>query len=280
MRGKTMKKTMFARCAPLPALAAAAFLMGAPAAAQQQVPIYKDRNGNFQGAQGVIILNADGSSQDGANASQVQGSAAQGSAPSGNPLPIGIVNVDNGNTMVRAMGNQNGAIFTQQFFPNIGRAGATNNVGDTESNGMVLPYGVEYQMVYNGSSWTRSRGDTTGAYAVNVPSPSVNAGTNISSTVGASAALVAKGSAGNLYGYNVVSGASAGYVLVLNSATVPADGAVTPARCIPLAANTGIDVNLRGQPVYFSAGVTVAFSTTGCFTKTSSATAFIAVDVK
>jgi hypothetical protein len=95
-----------------------------------------------------------------------------------------------------------------------------------------------------------------------------------------SGGIVGKASAGNLYGYNVVAGASAGFVLITNTATVPADGAVAPLRCIPLAANTGIDVNLRGQPVYFSTGISVSFSTTGCFTKTASATAFIAVDAR
>lgn len=93
-----------------------------------------------------------------------------------------------------------------------------------------------------------------------------------------SGGLVGKASAGNLYGFNVVAGASAGYVLIFNSTTVPADGAVTPVRCLPLAANSGVDVNLRGQPVYFSTGISLSFSTTGCFTKTASATAFIAID--
>lgn len=95
-----------------------------------------------------------------------------------------------------------------------------------------------------------------------------------------SGGIVGKASAGNLYGYNVVAGASAGFVLITNTTTVPADGAVTPLKCIPLAANTGIDVNLRGQPVFFSTGISVSFSTTGCFTKTASATAFISIDAR
>jgi hypothetical protein len=81
-------------------------------------------------------------------------------------------------------------------------------------------------------------------------------------------------------GINVVSGASAGYVLIYDAVSAPADGVVTPARCLPLAANTGIEINWRAAPIWFRNGVIVVFSTTGCFTQTSSATAFIAVDAR
>lgn len=134
--------------------------------------------------------------------------------------------------------------------------------------------------VFNGTTWDRARGDTTGQYVVEVPSPVAAAGVAALRTTVASSSLVGKASAGNLYSYNAVSGASAGYLLIYNAATAPADGTVSPARCIPLAANTGIEVDLRGQPTYFSTGITFVFSTTGCFTQTASATAFIAADVR
>lgn len=79
----------------------------------------------------------------------------------------------------------------------------------------------------------------------------------------------------NLYGINVVSGASAGYVLVFSGTSVPADGAVTPKLCYTLAANSTLDT--RPQATFLSGGITVVFSTTGCYTKTASATAFISV---
>ena len=81
-------------------------------------------------------------------------------------------------------------------------------------------------------------------------------------------------------GVNVVSGASAGYVLIYDAVSAPADGAVTPARCLPIAANAGLEINWRAAPIWFRNGVVVVFSTTGCFTQTSSATAFIAVDAR
>lgn len=103
-------------------------------------------------------------------------------------------------------------------------------------------------------------------------------GNNQATTV--AAASLSVGSPGYLQGVNVTSGASAGYVLVFDSATVPADGTVTPARCMPLAANTGLELNWRSSPLSFRNGMIVVFSTTGCFTKTASATAFIAVDYR
>lgn len=89
--------------------------------------------------------------------------------------------------------------------------------------------------------------------------------------------MVAKAQSAILYDVNVVSGASAGYLLVFDATAIPADGTVSPALCLPVAANTGIDLNLRAEPMRMVNGIVVVFSTTGCFTKTASATAFISV---
>ena len=111
-------------------------------------------------------------------------------------------------------------------------------------------------------------------------STSASAGIAPSATVAVASSLIVKASAGNLYGVNVTAGASAGYVLIYNRTTAPADGTVTPVKCIPVAANAGIDWNFRSVPLYFATGIVVAFSTTGCFTQTLSATAFISADAK
>jgi len=92
--------------------------------------------------------------------------------------------------------------------------------------------------------------------------------------------IVLKTGTAVLAGMNVTTGAAAGYVLVFDAAAVPADGAVAPLRCLPVAANTGVDINFRGSPLKFDAGAVVVFSTTGCYTKTASATAFIAGDIQ
>lgn len=58
-----------------------------PAIAQTQMPVYRDRSGSFQGASGVVVLNADGTpaTGTGATSEQTQGTAANGAAPMGNP---------------------------------------------------------------------------------------------------------------------------------------------------------------------------------------------------
>ena len=95
-------------------------------------------------------------------------------------------------------------------------------------------------------------------------------------TSAAASALVVKSSPGNLYGFSVTSGASAGFVLVFNATAAPADGAVTPAACYAIAANSSLSVSWQpGPPLWLDTGITLVFSTTGCFTKTASATAFI-----
>lgn len=75
-----------------------------------------------------------------------------------------------------------------------------------------------------------------------------------------------------LYVYN--SGA-AGFVMVFNSKTVPADGAVTPIECVPVAAASYQFINFAPQPPeWYSTGLSAAISTTGCFTKTVGSGAF------
>ncbi len=94
----------------------------------------------------------------------------------------------------------------------------------------------------------------------------------------AAGSQIAKASAGKLYGLNVVAGASAGFVMVFDSTTVPADGTVTPKKVFPIAANAGVSYSWdRG--LTFTAGIVIVFSTTGPFTKTISATAFIESEV-
>lgn len=97
-------------------------------------------------------------------------------------------------------------------------------------------------------------------------------------TAVASGSQIAKAAAGKLYGLNVVAGASAGFVMVFDSATVPADGTVTPKKVFPIAANAGVSYSWdRG--LIFSSGIVIVFSTTGPFTKTISLTAFIESEV-
>lgn len=89
----------------------------------------------------------------------------------------------------------------------------------------------------------------------------------------------------SLASLTVVAGASAGFVLVFDATSLPVNGAVASCAgaatarpclmwCAPVVANGYVDRQWN-SPMSFSAGVLVAFSTTGCNTLTASATAQI-----
>jgi hypothetical protein len=116
-------------------------------------------------------------------------------------------------------------------------------------------------------------------------------GVEIAPTTGAAAGITAvlstaaeanhvlKAGAGNLYNAYATS-TVAGYLLIFNATSAPADGAVTPQNCIPGAlTQSGIyaaSINYNPGPMeIFTTGITASWSSTGCFTKTASATAFI-----
>lgn len=103
------------------------------------------------------------------------------------------------------------------------------------------------------------------------------ADTNVTSAPASS--LIAKGTPGNFYGANLVTGAASGYFLLFDAISAPADGAVLPVRCWSTTANSTLGVGFP-IPLALTTGITLVFSTTGCFTKTASATAFMQADVK
>lgn len=110
---------------------------------------------------------------------------------------------------------------------------------------------------------------------VQTPTDSAGAALVTAATATVAGSLILKAAAGNLYGYNIVTGASAGYLMIFDSATVPADGAVTPKRVVTVAANSTID-RAFDIPRRFASGMVLVFSSTGPFTKTISNTAYLA----
>ncbi len=92
---------------------------------------------------------------------------------------------------------------------------------------------------------------------------------------------VLKGSAGALYSIDCTLGAVSGYLMVFNATSAPADGAVTPIKCWPVASDgtSGSFQRTFTPPIACSVGITVVFSTTGPFTKTASATAMFSGEV-
>lgn len=72
----------------------------------------------------------------------------------------------------------------------------------------------------------------------------------------------------------VTTGAAAGYLMVFDAIAAPADGAVTPRVCIYVPALTTASMDFGATASSYTTGLTAVFSTTGCFSKTASATAF------
>jgi hypothetical protein len=129
----------------------------------------------------------------------------------------------------------------------------------------------------NGSDWAVSPQHP----CATTQASSADAGAGIVPVVSAAAGniLVLKAAPGNLYSvYATNLTATAGFLVVTNTTTAPADGAILPLECVPLPANSNASVNYNpGPPSVFGTGITaVVTSATTCFTKTTGViTAFI-----
>lgn len=88
---------------------------------------------------------------------------------------------------------------------------------------------------------------------------------------------VFKSTGGYMYGLGATTSA-AGWLLAYNAATVPSNGTVTPYFCAQLAANV-TQYFPFSFPMPLSTGITLAFSSTGCFTQTL-ANAFFQAQVR
>lgn len=93
-------------------------------------------------------------------------------------------------------------------------------------------------------------------------------------TAAVASSKVLKATPGNFYGCNAVAGASALYIMLIDATAAPADGAVTPIKCWTVAANASLEIGYA-TPIVCAVGITLVASTTGPFTKTASATAFL-----
>ena len=97
-------------------------------------------------------------------------------------------------------------------------------------------------------------------------------------TSAAASSLVLKASAGNLLSLACAPTAT-GYLMLFDATSAPADGAVAPKWVQPVFANGGASWSWS-NPMSFATGVVAVFSSTGPFTKTASATAFISGQVQ
>lgn len=159
-------------------------------------------------------------------------------------------------------------------------------IADSTGNSEYIPTGnvaanpmasLSFPLLFNGSSWDRLRsiagggsaGTGVAAFSFN-PTTSVNAAATKGKSTALEASHVIKASAGNLYWLTVTADANAGFLMIFDATSAPADGAVTPDYCVPIAASTGNPFNWLLNPMNFSTGITVVYSSTGCLTKTAS----------
>lgn len=219
---------------------------------------------------GVVPLTCDG-----AGANCVPGT---GSGSAGGAVVAGDVDDTAGAVLGQTVNARNYVFDGAAWDRQPGGTGAADGTATAIMGGVANARGY----VFNGTTWDRMRGDTSGAYSVTVPSAATAAGTDnvlITAAGVTGGSYPVKGSSGNIYGYNVVS-ITAGYVMLLDSAAV-SNGPVVPTRCLPIAANTGVEVSFRGMPVRINNfGMSLVFSSTGCFTLTLAPAAFLHADAK
>jgi hypothetical protein len=83
------------------------------------------------------------------------------------------------------------------------------------------------------------------------------------------------GPAVSIHGAAITTGAVAGFFMILNLATDPGNGAVTPVKCVQVGANQTVGISADPDTMWdFPKGAVLVFSTTGCLLETQSATAF------
>lgn len=159
--------------------AACSLLVAAPAIAQQQAPIYKDRNGNFQGAQGVMVINT----TDPVQAQKTQGTAANGDPTNANPVLVAGTD----GTTTRTLRLSSSGIVTLGVQTNVTDVPFGQLALTIGSNGQASTLGV-LNYLYDGVQQRYMRGDTTGLYVVSKGAGNL-ATTQVS--VGTTATLIA-----------------------------------------------------------------------------------------
>lgn len=94
-----------------------------------------------------------------------------------------------------------------------------------------------------------------------------------------SSAWIASNAPVSAYRLAATSGAIAGFFMVFDAKTVPVDGPVVPLFCRPMPANSNVSMTFT-SPARFRNGLVLAFSSTGCYVKTASATAYFEASPK
>lgn len=117
-----------------------------------------------------------------------------------------------------------------------------------------------------------------------MPVPLVGSGAGLQSVMASgSSGVVATGPV-SFYGVTVtlITGQGPGWLMIFDSATVPADGAVNPVRCVYVDAGPRTTVfGSSGYPLSLANGMSWAFSTgANCQTKAAAPANFVGVSFK
>jgi hypothetical protein len=114
--------------------------------------------------------------------------------------------------------------------------------------------------VYNGTTWDRMPGTTTGVSVV--PKPTTTGGYTIYRNISLLATGISvKGSAGQVYGWYIANNASSvRYVKFYNKATAGTVGTDTPVLTIPVPANGAANIEFQ-TGIAFSLGISVGATT-------------------
>lgn len=211
---------------------------------------------------------------------------AQVIPPGTNPVPAGGAYNSSPPTCVNGSGcwfqtDVNGNLKITTVSGTTAITGSTSNAASAIATSSTNVPTVSYGYRFNGTTWDQARningalaaGTGTAAVALAPTSSAAGAITPVVSTT-TEGSHVLKAGAGNFYSLVTTTGAASGYVMVFNATSAPVDGAVTPIECVAVAANSTVSIVYSIIPSAFSTGITAVFSTTGCFTKTISATAF------
>jgi len=170
--------------------------------------------------------------------------------------PTVVQSASGGSFPVQVTGNYGG--------PWNGNLGATVNVIASSADNTpraLLVATAGYSAANNG--FVALPTDNTAAYVAPTPTASAMNAIVPVTTLNATS-LQVKGAAGNFYGGSIVAGATAGFLIAYNSASVPAAGALTAnsiLAVVPVAANASAAIGDFQIPDRFSTGVVLLFST-------------------
>lgn len=175
---------------------------------------------------------------------------------------------------------------------------ATSGVDNTGLGSTTRTTDGDFRVDAAGHTRVRLRVSSTGTGSVNVAYLAIPA-VSLPSADGSSSVVIAPSTSGLgptsstalessrifkassclLFDFQVNTTTSPGWVLVFNSATVPADGPVTPAKAYQLPANSTLGASWApAPPLLLGTGCTIVFSTTGPYTKAASATAMFSAE--